>query len=146
LLRHFLDDGVDPFEMLRRVGAADVDDLEVLDLTDRTVIERLGLAGADLVDDDYSRTQELADAARAAGFEGLLAPSAALPGRRTLIVFGTGMIRLTFPPSKVRRPPPRLADLLALVRPHRDVPDAVRRTLHALGLAGSEGIRRLRRG
>ena len=145
LFRHFLDEGVDPFEVLRRVGAAAVDELEVLDLTNQAVIEWLGVDGADLVDDDYSRTQELADAARAAGFEGMLAPSAALPGRRTLVVFETGMVRLAFRPSNVRRPPPRLADLLTFVRPHRDVPDAVRRAVHALELAGAEGIRRLRR-
>ena len=117
----------------------------MLDLTNQAVIEWLGVDGADLVDDDYSRTQELADAARATGFEGLLAPSAALPQRRTLVVFETGMVKLAFRPSNVRRPPPRLADLLTLVRPHRDVPDAVRRAVHALGLAGAEGIRRLRR-
>ena len=37
LFRHFMDDGVDPFEVRRRVGAAEVAGLEVLDLTDETV-------------------------------------------------------------------------------------------------------------
>jgi RES domain-containing protein len=144
LFRHFLDEGVDPFEVLRRVGAVDVDGLQVLDLTNPVVISQLGVDPADLVGDDYSPTQALADAARTADFEGLLAPSAALPDRRTLVVFDVGMPQLTFRPSRVRRPPPRLADFLMLIRPHPDVPDAVRRTLHALALAGAEVIRRLR--
>jgi hypothetical protein len=97
-----------------------------------------------MVDDDYRPTQVLADAARAAGFEGLLAPSAALPGGRTLVVFSVGVTRLVFRPSRVRRPPPRLADLLLFIRPRPDVPDAVRRAMHALALAGAEAIRRLR--
>jgi RES domain-containing protein len=144
LFRHFVDEGVDPFEVLRRVGAVDVDGLQVLDLTDPAVTRQLGIDLDDLVGDDYRRTQALADAARAAGFEGLLAPSAALPGRRTLVVFKVGIPRLAFRPSRVRRPPPRLADLLLLIRPHPDVPDAIRRALHALALAGAEAIRRLR--
>lgn len=144
LFRHFLDEGVDPFEVLRRVGAADIDDLEVLDLTDEAVRQRLGIDSDDLIGDDYSTTQALAEAARTAGFEGVLAPSAAFPGRRTLVVFDVGMVRLTFQPSRVRRPPPRMADLLMLIRPHPDVPDTVRRALHLLALAGSEAVRRIR--
>lgn len=34
LMRHFVDDGVDPFELRRRVGRVKVDRLQVLDLTD----------------------------------------------------------------------------------------------------------------
>jgi RES domain-containing protein len=108
LFRHFLGEGVDPFEVLRRIGAVDVHGLEVLDLTDDSVRNGLGLDTEDLVGDDYRFTQDLADTVRAAGFQGLLAPSAALPGRRTLVVFEAGMDRLTFRTSRVRRPPPRL--------------------------------------
>jgi len=46
--------------------------------------EQLGLAVSelDLVGDDYSVTQAIASAARNAGFDGVLAPAAALPGKR----------------------------------------------------------------
>lgn len=144
LFRHFVDEGIDPFEVLRRVGAAEIDGLEVLDLTDDAVLKGLGFDRDDLVGDDYNLAQDLADLARAAGFEGLLAPSATLPGRRTLVVFAVGMSQLSFGPSRVRRPPPRMADLLTVIRPHPDVPEAVRRALHLVALAGSETIRRLR--
>lgn len=52
LFRHFLDAGVDPFEVLRWVGAADVDSLEVLDLTDDAVLKSLGIVADDLVGDE----------------------------------------------------------------------------------------------
>jgi hypothetical protein len=74
LFRHFMDQGVDPFEVRRRVGAADVAGLEVLDLTDGTVSSSLGLTVDDLTGDDYAKTQQLADAARAAGFAGQRVP------------------------------------------------------------------------
>lgn len=146
LFRHFLDGGVDPFEVLRRIGPADVHDLEVLDLTSPAVVAALGVTEADLVGDDYTLTQAIANQAGAAGFGGLLAPAAALPGRCTLVVFATGMAHLHAQPSYVRRAPPRLADLLTIVRPHPNVPDAARRTLHAIALGGAELVRRTRRG
>ena len=57
LFRHFLDDGVDPFEVRRRVGRVSVD-LEVLDLTDEATRSHLGVGAADLVSDDCTLTQE----------------------------------------------------------------------------------------
>jgi RES domain-containing protein len=81
LFRHFVDDGVDPFEVIRRVGSVDVTDLVVLDLTDSTVCVALGVTEDDLVADDYTLCQDIAAAAHAAGFDGILAPAAALPGR-----------------------------------------------------------------
>lgn len=86
LFRHFVDEGVDPFEVRRRVGRVSVE-LEVLDLTDERVRAHLGLDEGDLIADDYATTQAIAAEARDAGFDGLLAPSAALPGRDTLVVF-----------------------------------------------------------
>ncbi len=41
-----------------------------------------------LVSEDYSHCQELGDAARAANQPALIAPSAALPGTETLVLFG----------------------------------------------------------
>lgn len=143
LFRHFTHEGVDPFEVLRRVGSARVD-LEVLDLTNAAVREAIGVTAAELVDDDCAIPRDIADAARAAGFEGILAPAAALPGRETLVVFNAAMAKVTPERSAVRQPPPRLADFLAIIRPSPDVPAALRRTLNAIRLAGSDAIRRLR--
>jgi RES domain-containing protein len=57
----------------------------VLDLTDPETLGALGLRTEDLVGDNWQRTQRLAAQARAAGFEGLLVPSAAGPGRNLVI-------------------------------------------------------------
>jgi len=62
MFRHFTDEGVDPFEVRRRVGAVDVAGLEVLDLGDKAVLTSLGLTLDDLTGDDYVRAQEVADA------------------------------------------------------------------------------------
>jgi RES domain-containing protein len=119
--RHFIGAGIDPSEALRRVGHVDVTDLEVLDLTDQAVRDLFGVTEADLVRDDYSVTQEIAEQARLAGFGGILAPSAALPGRRTLVVFPSGAASRTPGPSSVRRPPPRMGSLRGSIpaRRHR---------------------------
>ncbi|MBI3077716.1 MAG: RES family NAD+ phosphorylase [Deltaproteobacteria bacterium] len=57
----------------------------VLDLTDRTVLRRLGVRSKDLVSPDWTLTQDLGRLAREAGFEALLVPSAAAPGRNLVI-------------------------------------------------------------
>lgn len=144
-MRHFVTDGVDPFEIRRRVGRVKVTDLDVLDLTNPTVRAALGVTEADLTGDQYSDTQQLAEEAAAAGFQGILAPSAALPGRRTLVVFAAASALVTEESSDVRQPPPRLADLLRAIRPHRDMPRAVRDLLLALAQRGSQAIRDRRR-
>ncbi len=144
LLRHFVDEGIDPFEVRRRVGAVDVNGLAVLDLTDPAVCASLGVTEADLTGDDYSKSQAIADKAFAVGFGGVLAPAAALPGRRTLAMFTTGQGDIAEVSSRVRRPPPRLANVLDRIRPHPDVPAAVRQLFRELRLAGAEAIRRQR--
>lgn len=57
----------------------------VLDLTDPATLAALDLRPEDLVGDDWQRTQRLGAQARAAGFEGLLVPSAAGPGDNLVI-------------------------------------------------------------
>jgi RES domain-containing protein len=57
----------------------------VLDLTDHAILQRLGLRPEDLVLPNWAETQELGRLARAAGFEALLAPSAAATGRNLVI-------------------------------------------------------------
>lgn len=130
--------------MRRRVGRVSVE-LLVLDLTDEATRSHLGVDEADLVSDDCATTQKIACAARDAGFDAVLAPAAALPGCETLAVFVHALSNVTPERSEVRQPPPRLADLLPLIRPHEDVPHAVRRLLRTLGLVGAEAIRRRRR-
>jgi len=146
LFRHFTEEGVDPFEVRRRVGRVTVEDLEVLDLTNEQVRAILGLTLEDLVGDDYQRTQAVTAAAANAGYQGILAPSAALDGRRTLVVFAAGVPQLIPGRSRVRQAPPRLAGLLHRIRPHPDVSLAVRELLSALADVGTEVIRRRRKG
>lgn len=145
LFRHFIDDGIDLFELRRRVGRVSVD-LEVLDLTSRAVRGHLGIDEGDLLTDDYSVTQEMAAAARDAGFDAVLAPAAALPDRQTLAVFAHALTKVHAERSEIRQPPPRLADLLPLVRPHERVPDAIRRAYRTIAGTGAEAIRQRRRG
>ena len=144
LFRHFIDEGVDPFELRRRVGRVYVV-LEVLDLTDESVRARLGVDESDLVGDDYSITQTIAAAARNAGFDAILAPAAALPDRETLAVFAHALPSVQAERSEIRQPPPRLADLLPLIRPHERVPDTVRRLYLTLARAGAGVVRARRR-
>ncbi len=49
---------------------------QTLRLADLTTLARLGVDAARYAERDYSRTQEIADAAHFLGFDGLLAPSA----------------------------------------------------------------------
>lgn len=144
LFRHFVDQSVDPFEIRRRVGRVAVD-LQVLDLTDEKTRSHLNVDQGDLVSDDYAITQAIATAARDAGFDAVLAPAAALPGCETLAVFVHALRNVNAGRSEVRQPPPRIADLLALIRPHQNVPGAVRRLFRTLEQAGVEAIRRRRR-
>ena len=144
LFRHFVDEGIDPFEIRRRVGRVSVD-LQVLDLTDKQTRSHLNVDEADLVSDDYATTQAIAAAARDAGFDAVLAPAAALPGCETLAVFVQALPNVDAERSEVRQPPPRLADLLAVIRPHENVPDTVRRLLKTLERIGAQSIRRRRR-
>ena len=100
---------------------------------------------SDLVGDDYSTTQTIAAAARDAGFHAILAPAAALPDRETLAVFAHALPSVQAERSEIRQPPPRLADLLPLIRPHERVPDAIRRLYRTLARSGADAIRRRRR-
>ncbi len=67
----------------------DVDDVTRVDFDD---CETYGRTADELVGDDYSATQELADAVRASGATAMIVPSAALPGTHNLIVFGVRLL------------------------------------------------------
>jgi RES domain-containing protein len=116
LFRHWGLDEVSPFEVRRRVGRARVTDLAVLDLTDADVRKTVGVEEPELGGDDWSRCHQLADDARAAGFDGLLAPSGAPAGETTLVVFAHAMHKVDAEHSRVQRPPIRMLDALTEVR------------------------------
>jgi RES domain-containing protein len=111
LFRHHTSNELSPFEVRRRIGRARVENLRVLDLTDPRVRETLGVT-----DDDLTRCQALGEAARAAGLEGVLAPSAALAGEVILVVFPSGTPKLTEEQSRVQRAPARLRALVSRIR------------------------------
>jgi hypothetical protein len=111
-----VDAGVSPFEVRRRVDRVRVS-LVVLDLTQQRSIAALGLLPEQLVADDLSICQELAEQAQSAGFEGILAPSAALSGEVTLAVFGAAISKITVELDRgVRRAPPRMIGLRSRIR------------------------------
>jgi RES domain-containing protein len=103
--RHHPGGGVDPFEVRRRIGEARVQDLVVLDLTDARVRRLAGVTLKQLRSNRYAACQALGRAARAAGFEGILAPSAALSGENTLAVFDRALKKVTELRSEVEAPP-----------------------------------------
>lgn len=88
----------------------------MLDLTDPRVREALAVTEADLTSDALTRCQALGDAARAAGFEGVLAPSAALAGEIILVVFPSGTPKLTEEHSRVQRAPAQLRAMVSRIR------------------------------
>lgn len=59
----------------------------VLDLTDADVLRRLGIPANALTGSDIRETRRIAAEARRAGFQAVLAPSAATAGGRNLIIF-----------------------------------------------------------
>lgn len=117
----------------------------MLDLTNLVVRGHLDIDEDVLLADDYGITQALAAAAREAGFDGILAPAAGLPGRQTLAVFASALPNVHAERYEIRQPPPRLADLLPLIRPHERVPDAIRRAYRTIAGSGAEAIRQRRR-
>ncbi len=78
-------------------SALEVDLEAVCDLTDPSTLQALGITHAVLVGDDWSITEGIGRALRDAGFEGLIAPSAAGP-YVTLVIFKDRI----HPPSSIR--------------------------------------------
>lgn len=141
LFRHWGQHEISPFEVRRRVGRARVEDLAVLDLTDERVRTQLRVNEEQLVADDWTRCQSLAGDARLVGYDGILAPSGALPGETTLVVFASAMHKVIAEHSRVQRPPIRMVDVLTRIR----VPDAVIDSIGPLYDALAALGRRLRR-
>lgn len=148
LLRHTASPDLSPFHLRRRVGRVRVNDLRVLDLTDPDVRQRVSITELDLVGDDYRNCQRLAAGARAAGLDGILAPSAALPGHQTLAVFAHVLDRpgrVIAEHSRVQAPPVTLLDLLSGIRPIGEQSAAVRALFDRLTDRGKDAMRRARR-
>ncbi len=126
----------------RRVGSVRVDSMMVLDLTEEVGRQTIGITLDDLTGDDLEQCQRVAALAREHGLDEILSPSAALPDSLTLVVFATSVEKITVELSVVNTPPARLADLLARIRLHGDVPDSVRSLLRYIETLGSEARRR----
>jgi hypothetical protein len=91
MLRHNVGPDGDPDDVLLNLWTAviDIDDVRRVDFED---CETYGRTADELVGDDYSATQALADAVRASGAAAMIVPSAALPGTHNLIVFGVRLL------------------------------------------------------
>jgi RES domain-containing protein len=68
--------------------AAHLDVQRIVDYGTFKKADESGFAPDALIDDDYSRCQEEGGRLRSAGYQGILAPSAALPGAVNLTLFG----------------------------------------------------------
>jgi hypothetical protein len=108
---------VSPFEVRRRVGRVDAQVI-VLDLSSKRILDALDASVDDLVADDLTVCQDLAELAIEAGFEAIHGPAAPLERERTLAVFGTAIrSNLTGVVDKgVRRAPIRMYDVLRAIR------------------------------
>jgi hypothetical protein len=87
ILRHNVGPRGDRDQVLLNLWAGVVDTDGVIVLTFDNCADH-GIRPDELVGDDYAPTQVLADALRAQGSPGLIAPSAALPGTEILVLFG----------------------------------------------------------
>lgn len=117
LFRH-TEPEISPFEVRRRMSVLSVRDLPVLDLTDASTREQLGVTSRNLTSNRHSDCRRLADLARQAParFGGILAPSAVDPNAHTLVVFREWIpTHVKVLRHRVTRPPQRLFGVLERV-------------------------------
>ncbi len=107
-----------------------------LDLTSARVRDALGVSVDELIADDLSVCQELAEVAVEAGFEAVHAPAAALEHERTLAVFGGAIASalVAVLDKGVRRAPIRLYDVLRAIRLPTDRADRIGRLFDGLAI------------
>ncbi|MGH9056638.1 MAG: RES family NAD+ phosphorylase [Acidimicrobiales bacterium] len=91
MLRHNVGPAGDPDDVLLNLWSAAVD-LNGLIRISFDDCESQGITPDELVGDDYTPTQQLANRYRGAGAEGLVVPSAALPGTEILVLFGVRLL------------------------------------------------------
>ena len=92
MLRHQVGPDGNPDDLILNLWAAavDVDDVKRVDFDDCATY---GRTVDELVGDDYTATQALADAVRASGATAMIVPSAALPGTHNLVLFGVRLLQ-----------------------------------------------------
>ena len=88
--------------------AIEIDD--VLDLTDTSVLNLLGVEAASLTSDDVRLTRDLAARARAASFKALITPSATIPDSTNIVIF---LDQLEKPPKILSSRPVELSFIVA---------------------------------
>lgn len=88
LFRHVYEE-VSPFEMRRRMSEIEVRHLPVVDFEDPDVRDMFSVTERSLVSNNYAACRKIADLLRQRPdrFGGMILPSAAVPGERTLVVF-----------------------------------------------------------
>jgi hypothetical protein len=91
MLRHNIGPGGNPDDLRLNlwVAALDLDNVARVDFDECAAY---GISPDELVGDDYTRTQALADIVRGSGAPAMTVPSAALPGTHTLVVFGVRVL------------------------------------------------------
>jgi hypothetical protein len=91
ILRHNLGPAGNPDDVVLNLWTAviDVDDPIRVDFDDCVTH---GLTADELIGEDYTPTQALADAVRKSGAAAMIVPSAALPGTHNLILFGVRVL------------------------------------------------------
>ncbi|MGH3959284.1 RES family NAD+ phosphorylase [Mycobacterium sp.] len=91
MLRHNVGASGNPDDVLLNLWTAlvDADDATRVDFDD---CDRYGVTPDELVGDDYTATQALADLVRDGGATAMIVPSAALPGTYNLILFGVRVL------------------------------------------------------
>jgi len=91
MLRHNVGPSGDPDDVILNLWTAvlDVDAVTRVDFDD---CARYGLTPDELVGDDYTPTQGLADVVRDSGASAIIVQSAALPGTHNLILFGARVL------------------------------------------------------
>jgi hypothetical protein len=91
MLRHNVGPDGDPDDVMLNLwtAAVDVEDVARIDFDD---CDTHGRTVDELIGDDYSATQALADTVQATGAQAMIVPSAALPGTHNLILFGVRLL------------------------------------------------------
>jgi RES domain-containing protein len=153
IIRH-LQPEVSPMEVIRAMSSIEVTNLPVVDFTDPLVREMFSVSESTLTSNDYAPCRKIADMLRQRPdlFGGLILPSAAIPGERTLVVFQEwipGCLQVVARSTKTA--PARLLRLFetivdTLTRDlQRDARRALRRTRREIEAAARNELDRIRR-
>jgi hypothetical protein len=109
-----------------------VDAARIVDYSTFERAEESEFAADALIDDDYARCQAEGAALRAAGYHGVLAPSAALPGCVNLTIFGPKVL------ASWSRPTRLVAEMAGCMVAIGSSPDEIREQVRHYGAAHAE--------